>query len=76
MEAIPEWDDHFEDLQEELDELEKTVPEGFFTMENEQEHLRASLREIRREKKLVEKMIQEEEKEKQLQRTMKKPELK
>lgn len=76
MEAMPEWDDHFEDLQEELDELEKKVPEGFLTMENEREHLRASLREIRREKKLVEKMIQEEEKEKQLQRTMKKPELK
>lgn len=60
--SLPAWDDQFETLQEELAQIEQEMPENFFTdFAKEKEKIDASLRDIRKEKRLVQRMLREEQ---------------
>lgn len=58
--SLPVWDDRFETLQEKLAQMEQEMPENFFTdFAKEKEKINASLRDIRKEKRLVQRMLRE-----------------
>lgn len=60
LKETPDWDDRFEDLQEELKELEGMLPAGFQEAVKEEERICAALKSVRQEKRMV-KRIQSEE---------------
>lgn len=64
LKETPDWDDQFENLQEELSELEARLPAGFQDAVKEEERVRAALKSVRQEKRMV-KRIQEEVKREQ-----------
>lgn len=60
LDSFPAWDDRFETLQERLAQMEQEMPENFFTgFAKEKEKINASLRDIRKEKRLVQRMLRE-----------------
>ena len=71
MERLPEWDSRSVSLQKELSRLEQEMPEGFFSEYNrEKQSLEERLRAVRREKRMVNRMMKEEmEKQKRLTKT-------
>ncbi len=56
LETLPEWDDTFEELQEELLELENRMPSGFQTAYEKQRQIRRELTEVRKEIKVAERL--------------------
>ena len=56
----PDWDDRFEIYQEELNDFLKEMPEGMLSAEKEKRQINAMLREVRHEKRIVNRMIEEE----------------
>ena len=61
MDSLPDWDDRFESLQEEISQIEEKMPEGFFCEYNkEKRSLEERLRAVRREKRMVNRMMKEE----------------
>ena len=56
----PNWEVQFETYQEELDDFLKQVPEGILKAEEEKKQINAMLREVRHEKKIVVRMVEEE----------------
>ena len=56
----PDWDDQFEIYQEELNDFLKEMPEGMLSAEKEKRQINAMLREVRNEKRIVNRMIEEE----------------
>lgn len=56
----PDWDDQFEIYQEELNDFLKEMPEGMLSAEKEKRQINAMLREVRHEKQIVNRMIEEE----------------
>ena len=56
----PDWDDQFEIYQEELNDFLKEMPEGMLSAEKEKRQINAMLREVRHEKRIVNRMIEEE----------------
>lgn len=53
LKDTPDWDDNFENLQEELSSLETKLPAGFQEAVKEEERIRAALKSLRREKRMV-----------------------
>ena len=60
MADTPDWDDQFEIYQEELNDFLKEMPEGMLSAEKEKRQINAMLREVRHEKRIVNRMIEEE----------------
>ena len=61
LDCLPVWDDRFEILQDKLEQMEREMPEDFFTdFAKEKEGINHSLREIRKEKRMVNRMLREE----------------
>ena len=71
IDSLPAWDDRFEILQEELSQMEDKMPEDFFAgFMTEKKELDGRLREIRKEKRIVNRMLREEmEKKKEMTKT-------
>ena len=62
MDSLPAWDDRFESLQEEISQIEEKMPEGFFSEYNkEKKLLEERLRAVRQEKRIVNRMLKEEQ---------------
>lgn len=56
----PDWDDRFEIYQEELNTFLKQMPEGMLKAEEERQQINAILQEIRHEKRIVNRIVEEE----------------
>lgn len=56
----PDWDDRFEIYQEELNMFLKQIPEGMLKAGEERQQINAILREIRHEKRIVNRIVEEE----------------
>ena len=56
----PAWDNQYESYQEELDIFIKQMPEGMLQIGNEKKQINAMLKKVRHEKRIVNRLIEDE----------------
>lgn len=66
IKKLPKWDDSFEELQEQMEMLETRLPTGYEELQKERDAEGIELKRIRTEKRMVSRMIREEEKQKRM----------